>query len=200
MQTELTERNVFEYIKNFCYDPIYTIGSILITTATDLTLLPFQFNSDVYYVKGAYVIHDNVLYQAIADGSGLWSPDTISNIYTGQGHYDSDVASSKDTGIRSGEEYIANTRSYGPYNPDRFKLIYDPNNCDDPAYSILLYQLINTRTQAVNFAFDNMRAARNYIRDYVTDKDYNINIAHINNTYIGTWDDHTLTFYEPEYS
>jgi len=45
-----------------------------------------------------------------------------------------------------------------------------------------------------------MRAARNYIRDYVTDKDYNINIAHINNTYIGTWDDHTLTFYEPEYS
>lgn len=179
MVTRLSTDIVYRYIKNFCYDPVYDVVAVTITSETDLTKLPFQFSSSVDYVPGAYVVHDNVLYIAIAAGRGPWAANSISNIFTGED-------------VRSGEEYVADVET-ADYDSGRFNPIAPLEGSD----TLTVYELLNPRTERVKMALDTMANAREYLREYTESSDYDIHVEKISsNTYRATWDGNTMIFYD----
>ena len=106
--TKLSKQIVFNYIKNFCYSPIYDIVQDYITYATDLS--EYQFSMDTYYIPGAYCSNGGKLYQVLKAGSGVWAGDSIANIYVGED-------------IRVGETNLTMNNQSADYDPTRFKLV-----------------------------------------------------------------------------
>lgn len=179
MITRLSTDIVYKYIKNYCYDPVYDVVEITITSETDLTELPFQFASEVQYVLGAYVVKDGVLYIAVAQSKGPWAGDSIANIHTGEQIY-------------SGERHVANVED-GDYDPDRFSPIAPLEGSD----TLQICELLNPRTGRVKMAFDTVAHAREYLREYTESSDYGIHVEKISsNTYRATWDGNTMIFYD----
>lgn len=176
MQTKLSKQTVYNYIKNFCYDPVYYITEVIIDENTDLSQLPIQFNSTVYYVAGAYCVYNNELYLVLKDGSGSWSGNSISNLYLGED-------------VRLNEGNLSNVVT-SEYDTSRFKKI----SIDS---AITLYEVINERSDIVKMAFNNMANARSYIRDYIDPALYVIKISELDtlNGFLAEWDDHSMTFY-----
>ena len=176
MRRLLTPQIVYDYIKNYCYNPVYNVSETVIDETTDLDSLDIQFDSTMYYAKDAYCIYNGNLYLVLQPGSGPWSGNSISNLYLGEE-------------VRTGEAIIADIAS-SEYDASRFKLI-------DIVKPITLYEVINARTQKNKMAFSNMRAARNYIRDYIDPALYVIKISKLNSNdgYLGEWDDHSMIFY-----
>lgn len=177
MNTKLSEKVVYNYIKNFCYDPVYDITSVVITD-TDYSEIP-EFSSTTKYVVGAYIVKDDKLYISVSNNSGPWAQGSIANIYVGED-------------IRSGDDhYVANNET-GEYNPNRFKPIEL-----EQGEELTVYKLYNPRTEITKMVFDTVAQARDYLRDYTAGSDYQINVEKIAyNKYLATWDGNSMIFYD----
>lgn len=176
MQALLTQDIVYNYIRNYCYNPVCDVDTELIDTDTDLSELPIQFNYNIYYVPDAYCVHGSKLYLVLTPGSGPWSGNSISNLYVGEQ-------------IRTGETVVANIDSYD-YDHSRFKEITVDSE-------LTLYEVINARSGIIKMAFSNVGSARDYIRNYIEPGMYTIQVSKLstNDGYMGEWDDHQLVFY-----
>lgn len=177
MQTKLSEQVVYNYIKNFFYDPVYDITSTVIT-ASDFSEVP-EFSSTAKYVVGAYLVKDNELYISISDNSGPWAQGSIANIYLGED-------------IRTGDnQYVADNET-GEYDSNRFKPVELK-----PSEERVVYKLYNPRTQVTKMVFDTVAQARDYLREYTKSSDYEIHVEKIsNNEYLATWDGNSMIFYD----
>ena len=173
MSKYIDEQSVYDYVKNFCYDPIYRTEVVVLQydkttdppTPPDLTQYPFQFSETTYYVPGAYCVYNGVLYVAIAEGAGHWTVSSIANRYLGDGdslREDPEYA-----------EYLSNVedRGTGGYNSDRFKPVEIPIN-----YGLEVIELYNRRDNTFEIAFNNMANARAYIRMFAKLTDYDIRV------------------------
>ena len=177
MQTKLSIDIVYNYIKNFCYSPVYSVAEVQIASA-DIPNAPFRFDKNTYYVVGAYVVKDSKLYITLRDGAGPWSAASIANTFAGEEY--------------AGKKYLANVVS-GDYDSSRFALV---ELSDEDILTV--YEVVNDRSGAVRMAFDTYAHAADYIRDYITWSDYSIRVEQDGNKYTAYWDDHTMVFYEPE--
>ena len=175
MQTKLSKQIVYNYIKNFCYSPVYSVVEVQITSA-DLKTVPFQFNPSTYYTVGAYIVKDDQLYITLQNGSGPWSAASIANTFSGE--------------VYSGEKPLADVEN-GEYDPNRFASI----TIDD---SLTVYEVVNDRSSSVKMAYDTYAHAADYIRTYITWADYSIRVEQDGNKYIAYWDDHVMEFFEPK--
>jgi len=182
MQTKLSKEIVFNYIKNFCYSPIYSVVEVQITSA-DIPTVPFQFNSSTYYTVGAYIVKDNQLYITLDNGSGPWAAVSDSNTFTGEAY--------------AGERMLANVDN-GTYDSKRFApvTIEDPSTPKEDALTV--YEIVNDRTGNVVLAYDTYAHAVDYIRTYITWADYAIRVEQDGNKYTAYWDNHVMEFFEPE--
>ena len=177
MKTKLSKQIVFNYIKNFCYSPVFSVVGVQIKSA-DLPTAPFQFNPATYYTVGAYIVKDDQLYITLQNGSGPWSAASIANTFSGENF--------------SGEKYTADVDN-GDYDPNRFALV-----TLDEETELTIYEVVNDRSGVVRIAFDTYAHAAEYIRNYITWADYSIRIEQDGNEYTAYWDDHVMKFYEPE--
>jgi hypothetical protein len=175
MQTKLSKEIVFNYIKNFCYSPIYSVVEVQITSA-DVPTVPFQFDSSTYYTVGAYIVKDNQLYITLDNGSGPWAAVSDSNTFTGEAY--------------AGERMLANVDN-GTYDSKRFA----PVIIED---ALTVYEIVNDRTGNVVLAYDTYAHAVDYIRTYITWADYAIRVEQDGNKYTAYWDNHVMEFFEPE--
>lgn len=176
MQTKLSKQIVYNYIKNFCYSPVYSVAEVQFAYE-ELSDAPFQFNSDTYYVVGAYVVQDGELYMVIREGSGPWSASSIANTFTNE--------------VYSGETNVADV-SQGAYDDSRFQHI--ELTSED---TVTVYEVVNDRSSAVRMAFAENDYAFDYIRDYISTSDYDITVVQVGNKYTAYWDNHSMDFYEP---
>ena len=176
MQTKLSRQIVYNYIKNFCYDPLYNVAEVQFDVE-DLSNAPFQFKSNLYYTVGAYVVVGDTLYLTISNGQGPWSAASIANTFTGEAY--------------SNEEYTADVIT-GEYDPDRFKPV-DTSTID----TIDVYEVVNASTEDVVIAFDNYAHAVSYIRNYLSETAYDIRVVQSGNKYTAYWNDKSMEFYEP---
>jgi hypothetical protein len=175
MRTKLSKQIVFNYIKNFCYSPVFSVVEVQITPE-DISNAPFQFNSSTFYTEGAYIVKDNELYVTLRSGAGPWSAASIANTFSGE--------------VRSGEKILADV-DYGEYDQSRFaKVTIDG--------TLTVYEVINDRSGAVRMGFDTYAHAADYIRTYITWADYSIRVEQNDNEFTAYWDDHIMKFYEPE--
>lgn len=177
MERLLTSQIVYDYIKMYCYDPVYSVYNIHLDPDTVLSELPYiQFDPETYYVYGSYIIYSGQLYMAIAEGAGPWMGNSIGNTFTGENVY-------------SGEAFTANFNTDG-YDDSRFKLIDIEGPLDLLGLKIL-------RTDEVIMGFDNQRAFRNYIRNHGDPKLYDITVTMLDSRegYLAEWDNHQLIFY-----
>ena len=173
MQTKLSKQIVYNYIKNFCYDPVYDVAEVQFDIS-DLSNAPFQFRSDIYYTVGAYIVVDGTLYQTISNGQGPWSAASIANTFTGEAY--------------SNKEYIADVIT-GEYDPDRFKPV------DTSTITTLnIYEIVDDDGIATSLAFENYAEAINYIRHYMS-IEYSIRVDQIGNKYTAHWNNKSMDFY-----
>lgn len=177
MQTKLSKQIVYNYIKNFCYSPVYSVVEVQITSA-DLPTAPFQFNSSTYYTVGAYIVKNDQLYITLQNGSGPWSAASIANTFSGENF--------------SGEKYMADVEN-GDYDPNRFALV-----TLEEETTLTIYEVVNDRSGVVRIAFDTYSHAADYIRTYITWADYSIRVEQDGNKYTAYWDDHVMEFFEPK--
>lgn len=137
--------------------------------------MPFQFNPDLYYTIGAYVVKDDCVYRVIAEGSGPWTAASIANTFSGE--------------VYSGEKYAADNAE-GAYDPSRFEIVEVTN-------PFITYHVIDSRNGEFKAAFDTELNAQNYIR-YLSDGAYEITVVQDGNKYTAYWDTHSMVFYEPK--
>lgn len=174
MQTKLSQQIVYNYIKNFCYSPSYIMQEVGYTD-TEPSQMPFQFNEDLYYTVGAYIVKYNRVYRVIAEGKGPWRMTSIANTFSGEVH--------------SGEKYAADNTE-GAYDTSRF----EPVEVTDP---FITYHVIDSRSGSFRMAFDTELNAQNYIR-YISSGSYGITVVQEGNKYTAYWDTHSMVFYEPK--
>lgn len=174
MPTKLSSQIVYNYIKNFCYTPSYLIDRVSYS-GTEPSQMPFQFNPDLYYTVGAYIVKYDRVYRVIAEGSGPWAMTSIANTFSGEVH--------------SGEKYSADNTE-GAYDPSRFEFV----EVTDP---FITYQVIDSRSGKFRMAFDTELNAQNYIR-YISNGAYGITVVKDGNKYTAYWNNHSMVFYEPK--
>lgn len=176
MQTKLSKQIVYNYIKNFCYNPPQAIAEAQFTSDT-IADAPFQFNSTIEYPVGAYVVNDGQLYEVIREGKGSWSPSSIANKYSGE--------------VRTGEHEYTSDSTTGPYDTSRFKLI-----TLDEGQTITVYEVVDTRSSEVVMTLVSRIVAVEYIRESTSPDEYDITVEQIDNKYTARWDTHIMEFYE----
>lgn len=174
MSTHINTRVVYDYIKNFCYDPIYRTEVVVLEydhstippTPPDLSKYPFQFSETTYYVPGACCIYNDTLYVAISEGAGPWTIGTIANRYLG------DEDSLREDAENAAFLSDVKESTSGAYNATRFKPITISEN-----YGVRVVELYNRRDDTFELAFNSMATAREYIRIFSKLSSYDIQVT-----------------------